>query len=72
MSEEAAQPQKYPKVIVHQGKPRFVIEKHADWRNEWTVAEYAVDLKTATRRMDTLARTIDAEMRIIDRWPGSE
>lgn len=63
---------RFPKVIVHQGRPRFVIEKHAAWRDEWTVVEFAVDLKTATRRMDTLTRTIDAEMRIIDRGPSDE
>jgi len=55
------------KVVVHQERPRFVIEKFTEWRNEWTVVEYAIDLKTATRRMDTLARKIDASMRIVDR-----
>lgn len=56
-----------PKVVVHQPRPRFVIEKLADWRNEWVVMEYAPDLKTATRRLDTLMRTNDCEMRILDR-----
>lgn len=54
-------------VVMTFERPRFVIEADREWRGEWVLVEYAVDLKTAARRADLLSRKNGERLRISDR-----